>query len=350
MSNGTFTYAEIMAQPASWQEALTVFAAQKDQVMAAWRDLNPAQVIFTGCGSTHYLSMTAAALMQAQTGVVCRAVPASEFSFFPSSVLANPESTLLVAISRSGTTTETVAAMHKFRALGGAGIWGITCYPDTPVAQEVDVALLIPSAQEDSIAQTRSFASMLVMVQAMAGHLGGQDTSILNVLPKVGQALLDQVEGAMAALAGNLDLARLFFLGSGPQFGMANEAMLKMKEMSLTGSEAYHFYEFRHGPKAMVDGTTLVAGLLSKVAYAQEQAVLQEMAGLGATILSLGPRAKDDSADATITLPAGLPDWAMPVLYLPALQLLAYHRSMAKGLDPDEPRNLDAVVFLPSVL
>jgi glucosamine--fructose-6-phosphate aminotransferase (isomerizing) len=339
-----------LAQPASWQEALEVFAGQKEQALGAWRDLRPVQVLFTGCGSTHYLSMTAAALVQAQTGVVCRAVPASEFSFFTSSVLANPGRTLLVAISRSGTTSETLAAMHKFRSVGGEAVWGITCYPDTPVAEYVDLAFVIPSAQEESIAQTKSFASMLVAVQALAGYLGGQDVGVLDILPKVGQALLGQVEASMAALAGRLDLDRLFFLGSGPQFGMASEAMLKMKEMSLTGSEAYHFYEFRHGPKAMVDDKTLVVGLLSKAAYNQEQAVLQEMADLGATILSIGPRTKGDSVPATITLPAELPDWAMPVLYLPALQLLAYHRSMAKGLDPDAPRNLDAVVFLESVV
>ncbi len=230
--------------------------------------------------------------MQAQTGVVCRAVPASEFAFFAPAVVADAEHTLLVAISRSGTTSETVAAIRKFRALGGAGVWGITCYPETPVAQDVDLVFTIPGAQEESIAQTRSFASMLVVVQALAGYLGGQDASMLEVLPKVAQSILAQAEAGMASLAGNLELTRFFFLGSGPQFGMASEAMLKMKEMSLTGSEAYHFYEFRHGPKAMVDDTTLVVGLLSKAAYAQEQAVLQEMADLGGTILSLGPRAE----------------------------------------------------------
>jgi len=349
MANGTFTYAEITAQTASWQEALTVFAAQKDQALAAWHSLNPAQVIFTGCGSTYYLSQTAAALLQAQTGVPCRGVPASELCLFTPSVLANPSRTLLVVISRSGTTSETLAAMQTFRAAGGAGVWGITCYPDTPVAQEVDFALVVPSAQEQSIAQTRSFASMLVLVQALAGHLGGQELAVLDFLPKIGQTLLGQVEPGMAAIAANLDLSRLFFLGSGPQFGMAAEAMLKMKEMSLTGSEVYHFLEFRHGPKAMVDDTTLVVGLLSQAAQAQEQAVLDEMAALGATILSIGPRTKDAVADLSLTLPAALPAWAMPVLYLPALQLLAYHRSMAKGLDPDAPRNLDAVVFLPFV-
>ena len=190
---------------------------------------------------------------------------------------------------------------------------------------------------------------MLVVVQALAGYLGGQELFMLEVLPKVAQSILAQAEAGMASLAGNLELTRFFFLGSGPQFGMASEAMLKMKEMSLTGSEAYHFYEFRHGPKAMVDNTALVVGLLSKAAYAQEQAMLQEMADLGGTILSLGPRPRGDGAVATIPLPAELPDRAMPVVYLPALQLLAYHRSMAKGLDPDAPRNLDAVVFLPSV-
>jgi glutamine---fructose-6-phosphate transaminase (isomerizing) len=346
MTDGTFTYAEITSQPAAWQEAVDVIMAQKDRAAELWQTLSPAQVVFTGCGSTHYLAMTAAALLQSLTKTPARAVPASEISLFPAAALADPARTLLVAISRSGTTSETIAAIRNFRALGGAAVWSIGCYPDTPVIDEADFALLIPSAQEESIAQTRSFASMLLVVEGLAAHLGGQDLAVLSLLPKVGQNILTQAEPLMRELAARLDLERFFFLGSGPQFGIASEAMLKMKEMSLTASEAYHFMEFRHGPKSMVDEHTVVVGLLSQSAREQEQAVLEEMSGLGGVVLSIGPRVKQEDAAMGLTLPAQFPSWVMPLLYLPALQLLAYHRARAKGLDPDQPRNLDAVVVL----
>ena len=93
------------------------------------------------------------------------------------------------------------------------------------------------------------------------------------------------------------------------------EAMLKMKEMSITNSEAYHFMEFRHGPKALADSSALVAGLFSQTAFAQEKPVLAEMAGMGAQPLALSPLALPGIDARCVELPANLPAWAMPVLY-----------------------------------
>ena len=144
-----------------------------------------------------------------------------------------------------------------------------------------------------------------------------------------------------------MSLQRFFFLGSGPNYGLACETMLKMKEMSLSYSEAYHFMEFRHGPKSMVDRSSLVVGLVSEEAREQEIAVLKEMQELGATILALADYEFGlEEFDHIVAFKSGTSDWARGVLYLPLLQLLAYHRAMAKGLDPDHPAHLDAVVKL----
>jgi glucosamine--fructose-6-phosphate aminotransferase (isomerizing) len=117
--------------------------------------------------------------------------------------------------------------------------------------------------------------------------------------------------------------------------------------MSLTNSEAYHFLEFRHGPKSMVDSSTLVVGLLSDTARRAETQVLREMKELGATLLVLAESAEGLGwADAVVPFGSGLPEGARLPLYLPVLQLLAYHRAVSKALDPDAPRNLDAVVKL----
>jgi glucosamine--fructose-6-phosphate aminotransferase (isomerizing) len=123
--------------------------------------------------------------------------------------------------------------------------------------------------------------------------------------------------------------------------------MLKLKEMSLTSSEAFHFLEFRHGPKSMVDERTLVVGLLSDAARELEMAVLREMQELGARVLILADSGDNLGwADQVVAFEAGLPELACLPLYLPVLQLFAYYRSIRKGLNPDAPRHLDAVVQL----
>ena len=168
-------------------------------------------------------------------------------------------------------------------------------------------------------------------------------------LPAKGSRLIAAYHDLAARLGAAPAIQRFFFLGSGPLYGLACEAMLKMKEMSLSYSEAYHVLEFRHGPKSMVDATSLVVGLLSENAFVEECAVLADMRRLGARTLAIVPDDKADSAiaDSLVTLPDDRSSISPSlVFYLPILQLLAYYRSRSKGLDPDGPRNLTAVVTL----
>lgn len=149
-----------------------------------------------------------------------------------------------------------------------------------------------------------------------------------------------RVEAQAKAIGENLALDRFYFLGSGIRYGLACEVNLKMKEMTLTHSEPFHFLEFRHGPMSMVNESAAVIGLRSDANAAHEQKVLDEMRAKGGTLLSLA------EADANITFESGVPEAVRAVLYLPTLQLMAYHRSIAKGLNPDRPNNLTAVVKL----
>ena len=345
-TGGQHTLAEISSQPEAWADALQAFSAREADLKRAWTALDPGQVVFVGCGSTYYLSLSAAWLFQGLTGVPARAYPSSEIVLFQSQVLTRPQHTLLVTISRSGTTTETLLAVDRFRRLGGRAVWSITCYPDSPLAKAASLVLPAEGGQEQSVAQTRSFASMLVLAQAMAAALGGQEISPLKNLPDLGAKLLEETEPIAQELGSDPGVDSFCFLGSGPQYGIANEAMLKMKEMSLSSSEAFHFFEFRHGPKSMVNGRALVVGLLSQPVHTHEEQVLDEMAALGAQTLALAPLTETDGGRGRIQLPCYLPPWATPVLYLPPLQMLAYYRAVGKGLDPDRPRNLDQVVFL----
>jgi len=335
------TYHEIVTQPHAWRAALEVPRDRAPDLSALWSRSTPQRVLFTGCGSTHYLSLAAAATFQTLTGVPARGAPAGELVIYPAATYA-PGRTLMIAVSRSGETSETLEAVRAFQREERGQVIVVTNYPDSSLAQLGTVTLAVPAGQERSIAQTRSFASMYVATTALAALLAGR-TDLLGAmdgLPEVGERLIAGDEDLARTTGADLALDRFYFLGSGPRYGLACEANLKMKEMTLTHSEPFHFLEFRHGPKAMVGSTALVIGLLSDQARAHEAVVLEEMRGLGARTLSLG------EADADVTFASGLPAAIRNVLYLPVLQLMAYHRARAKGLDPDKPTHLDAVVKL----
>jgi glucosamine--fructose-6-phosphate aminotransferase (isomerizing) len=346
-TRGQHTFNEIMSQPEVWAEVIQSFYSTQKSILETWNELRPANVLFIGCGSTFYLSQAAAGLFQSLTGVPAKACPSSELLLFPSMTLAEPGQTLLVAISRSGTTTETVEAVNRFRNMGGLAVWAISCYRESGLAQSSDLTLIAESAHEQSVAQTRSFSSMLLLAKALAATVAGEDVAVLNRLPDTLRQIMEQSESLAQQLGSRVNLERIFFLGSGLQYGIANEAMLKMKEMSLTNSEAFHFLEFRHGPMSMADELALVVGLVSDEARAHEDRVLSQMKGLGAWTLALNAGSQSGSHD-IVRFGQGLPPWAMPALYLLPLQLMAYHRSISKGLDPDNPSNLEAVVSLDS--
>ena len=330
------TYREIKSQTEAWAQALELAKAVSLPDAAQYE-----QVIFTGCGSTYYLSLAAAALYQELTGRVARAVPASELLLNPQIVVQDNISQLLVAISRSGTTTETVRAVEKFKAGKHGNVVAISNYNEA-LSHLADVKIVIDKGQEESMAQTRSFASMFVAVSVFCARMAGQDDLLepMNKLPQAGDWLIDKYESFAKELGENLDFDRFYFLGSGIRYGLACEANLKMKEMTLTNSEPFHFLEFRHGPMSMVNGNTVVVGMLSDANRFHEARVLAEMKMLGAAVAVLG------ESDADVELESQVPESVRGVLYLPVLQLMAFHRAVAKGLNPDRPNNLTAVVKL----
>lgn len=330
-----YTYDEIKSQPQAWAEALDLSSCAPLPRAADYE-----QVIFTGCGSTYYLSLAAAALYQELTGRPARGVAGSELWLNPRTVLAGGR-TLLIAVSRSGTTTETLQAVSAFRASHPGEVVAIGNYGEA-LARLADISIVIERGQEESVAQTRSFASMYVAAVALCARMAGQDQllSAMQALPAAGERLMSRYEAPARELGENLGLDRFYFLGSGIRYGLACELNLKMKEMTLTHSEPFAFLEFRHGPISMVNQNALVIGLLSDANGGLEANVLGDAQALGGQTLSLG------ESGATVNLASDLPESVRGVLYLPVLQLAAFYRSLAKGLNPDRPNNLTAVVKL----
>ncbi len=342
---GKYTYQEIMSQGKVWAETLAGFDVQTGG-LNRWLSQKHEEILFTGCGSTYYLAIAAASIWQAVTGERARAVPASELWLFPRTVLS-AKPALLAAISRSAETTETLRATDVYHRQSGLEYLSISCYADRALSLKTAYRLIAETAMEDSIAQTRAFTSLLLLCQGAAGYAAKRPEyrANLDLLPGLIDRLIQQYEPLARQLGEDRNLERFVFLGTGANFGLACEAMLKMKEMSLSPSEAFHTLEFRHGPKSVVNPGTLIVGLISDDAADQEIRVLSEMQQLGATTLAVietGREAGD--ANYVIELRSGLPDINRGPLPLPILQLMAYYRSMLKGLNPDQPENLDAVV------
>ena len=339
MERGQFTYQEILSQPNSWASALEVLKIRRSEIESIGRNKYN-QIIFTGCGSTYYLSLAAAALTQELTGITARGLPASELWLYPQACYSLNGRVLLVAVSRSGETTETLRACQAFKEGQYGELLTLSCYPNMPLAKMGDFNLVLPSGQEQSVAQTRAFTTLYLACAALASFWSGLGVEVFAGLPEAGVKLLEAANSSAKSLGEDNSLDRFYFLGSGPRYGLACEISLKMKEMSLSHSEPFHVPEFRHGPISMVTPGSLVVGLLSDANRAVETAVLEDVRALGGRTLAMGEKSAD------LDFSSGLQEAFRNVLYLPVGQFLAFGRSLAKGLNPDCPNNLDSVVKL----
>lgn len=344
---GSYTREEIFSQSAAWKAALQILQDTATELQGLVGS-GYTQVIFTGCGSTYYLSLAGAALLQGLTGLPSRGLPASEVWLNPDLYLRKGERALLVAVSRSGETTETLRACATFRLGRYGDILTFSCYPERALASAGKVNVVLPSGQEESVAQTRAFSTLYLGTLYLAA-LQAQRQDILQALPDLADAcsqMLGTYANVVEKVGSDLDLERFYFLGSAYRYGLACELSLKMKEMTLSHSEPFHFMEFRHGPMSMITPQTLVTGLLSRMNRENEVAVLADMRKLGAQVLVVGSELGDVTAAYKIEIPAASDELALLPLYLPLMQLMAFHRSLAKGLNPDLPNNLSPVVFL----
>jgi len=342
VERGSYTRAEIFSQPEAWSKTLTYLNGLSGQIKALLDEGQFQSVLFTGCGSTYYLALAGAAICQQVTKIPARGLPASEIWLYPDTAYLTSQRTLLVAISRSGETTETLRAVEAFKARGQGKVITLSCYPTMPLATAGHLNLVLEAGQEDSVAQTRAFSVLYLGTVFIAALWAGQSGLIgeMAKLPDAGTHLLRNYADIAQRFGSDLSLERFYLLGSGPRYGLAAEVSLKLKEMSLSHSEPFHFLEYRHGPMSMVTDKTLLYGLMSEANHDAEKLVLTEMKARGAQVLSLG------DTDGDVIFKSGVPEAVRNVLYLPVGQLMAFERSLAKGLNPDRPNNLETVVRL----
>jgi glutamine---fructose-6-phosphate transaminase (isomerizing) len=339
---GKHTREEILSQPQVWDSALRILDKEAGRTGDFLQRGHYDSILFTGCGSTYYLSIAAAGAWRELTGLDARALPASEIWLNPSATRPSHGRTLLIAVSRSGETTETLQACQSFRNKGQGDLLTISCYPGAPLTSMGNLNLLFPDSREESFAQTRSFSTMYIACLAAATIQAGKadDLAHMAALPERCEHLLSQYNELAFELGQDLHFERFYYLGSGLRYGLASELSLKMKEMSLSHSEPFHIMEFRHGPMTMANEQALIIGFLSDSNRASEQAVMNEMSDFGSETLSMGNRG------ARVSFDTGLPEVLYSPLYLPAGQLLAYFHAVSRGLNPDAGDKLKAVIHL----
>lgn len=351
MTNGPVTLSEVLSQPSWWRATLHLVehTEQPDAVRKIFN--SSAEWIFIGCGSSYYLAQAAAATFVEVGRVRARAIPASEVLLYPEPAFSKAQNIVPVLISRSGKTSEVLKVGAYFERSLGIATYAVTC--DGNELKDLSTWLMHLPVKERSTVMTASFTSMLIGLQHMAAVLAGNDAFVsgLRELPRAAEKLLTSNASRIEQFVQTHSFKEYVFLGQGPYFGIASESMLKVMESSSSNAHCFHTLEFRHGPKSIVTSETLVACLISEQGYPSELEVLEEMKQLGATTMVVVNAADErvrNAADLLIETELTVPEYARLAPALLWGQLLGVHTGIAKGLNPDEPRNLSRVVIIGS--
>lgn len=348
---GEHTLQEILSQPKVWSETETQL--RESRLLEKYAELfSPRSPwLFVGCGSSYYLSRLIAALWTKHFYIPATGVPASELLFAPEETLRRLGTEQVVLMSRSGETTEVLRAAEVLQKHKTVQTLGVTCNPQSLLETLCTHTFKLSWADEKSMVMTRSFTAILLAFQRLALQFVGdtQFTAGLDRLPRRGQAWLDTHARRIRDFAARKKFKDYVFLGQGAHYWLAQEAGLKITEMSSSYAQVYHSMEFRHGPRSIAGPDTLITFFVSDAAAAEEELLVKELKQLGAGICVIVNRATSElkkQCDLLIELALDGPEFARyPVTAIPA-HLLGIGVGLRKGLNPDAPRNLTRAVVL----
>ncbi len=308
------------------------------------------RAIFVACGTSWHAALVGKFWLEGLAKIPCEVDLASEFRYRQPVI---DSSVLMIAISQSGETADTLAAIDEAKR-GEARVLSICNVIDSSIARKSNDVLYTHAGPEIGVASTKAFTTQLAALAMIALHVGQEKGQISKEqLRKSLHALIQlpkKVEEALATDSKTQDIANRYFqsrdflfLGRGSSFPIALEGALKLKEISYIHAEGYAGGEIKHGPIALIDEEMPVVALATGGrTYPKMMSNIEEVRARGGQVIALvqkGDTAIEKLATEVIELPE-LDDFTRPIVEVVPLQLLAYHIADRRGTDVDQPRNL----------
>jgi tagatose-6-phosphate ketose/aldose isomerase len=357
LRGGMWTAREIAQQPQMWQRVEKLLAAERtalQRFLAPIVDDPAARIVLTGAGTSAFVGQCLQPDLSARLRCRVDAVPTTDIVSAPHLWLKSTAPTLLVSFARSGNSPESAATLALAeQMLGNVRHLVVTCNKDGELAvrarkmRNAHLVLLPEATNDRGFAMTSSFTCMLL---AAALTFGAIQSATVARLARSAEVLLQQMPTCAQQLVAS-GFKRVIYLGSNELLGLAREAALKLLELTdgRIATLAESTLGFRHGPKSMVDGTTLVVVMLSNAAYtrAYDVDLLEELRrdGRAGGILALSGRA-DGRLPGEHLLFAGMDgasDIELSLLHVIVAQCYAFAESLARGLRPDVPNTAGVV-------
>ena len=350
-----FMIKEIHEQPKAVRDTMNAYLKDGriclDTVGISDDDLRGiSQIVIVACGSAYHVGVAAQYIFEDMCRIPVRVELASEFRY-RNPIL--PEGALVVIISQSGETADSLAALREAKKLGVKTL-GIVNVVGSSIAREADFVLYTMAGPEIAVATTKAYSSQLIAADILAiktalamGRITEEESRSyieeMESIPNKISRVLEDKERIQWFASKYANAKDIFFIGRGIDYAICLEGSLKLKEISYIHSEAYAAGELKHGTISLIEDGTLVVGVLTQSRlYEKTLSNMVECKSRGAYLMGLtsyGNYSIEDNVNFTVYIPKSSEYFVNSLAIIP-LQLLSYYVSVAKGLDVDKPRNL----------
>lgn len=343
------TYEEIKSQYDALKKTVTYMKGKQTELTSFFEHLQTKSFVFIGSGSSYYLSQSAEMIVKTEMGLPASSMAAGD-------VMVNYESyrklfsgSIVVAISRSGNTTEIINTINTIKKDLNVSVLGITCVEDSDLNKIADLTLNIPWAFDKSVCQTRTITNLYAAIALIVSTLS-KNTNISSNIEKVvanGDEFLSDYEDAFKTI-GYEDWDKVVVLADGEITGIAVEASLAFNEIAKVSSNCYHLLDSRHGPAVLFDKNTLVIAAISNGNLDYQLSLIQDLVSKGCKVITFKDNSIHDinSVRLNVTYGVKLDDISAGIPFVNISQLISYYKSQQKGLNADEPEGLDAWIKL----
>lgn len=334
-----FMHKEIFEAPAVIANVLHEQKAVREAVRGSVPAGAGVQIV--ACGTAAHAGHLGKYLLEAYAGIPTAVDIGSEFRYRGTPLVPD---TLAIAISQSGETADTLAALREAKRQGARTL-GIVNVVGSTIAREADSVIYPHAGPEISVASTKAFISQVATLALMTGDPAVAE-SLTQVPSLIAKILSDQEPAIKAIAERHANAEHMFFLGRGANFPIALEGALKLKEIAYLHAEACPAGEFKHGPIAMIDARTPSFFVVPRDAwYEKTKSNLEEVKARGGPLIILTTRGAAEEelrawTEDVIAIPGDCHEALLPILAAVPTYLFAYHLAVARGCDVDKPRNL----------
>lgn len=348
----SLTYRETKQQYAALRQTYEYMLGERERIVAFVKGAVPSSLTFVGCGSSYCLCESAAFSVRLRAGMPAQAFAGGDMLLNGERYRSALTGTLLVAPSRSGSTTEVVEAVRLLRSAEHVPLLAVSCAEGSPLSAEADLTLELPWAFDASVCQTRTVINLYAANQLIAAFIGGDEALIASIGAAIldGEAYMARVEAGIRTAAGS-EWNQAIVLADGELKGLAAEGAIALTEIASVQAQSYHLLDVRHGPMVVVGpGTLVIAAVSGDGGGAQHRHnLLRDLKRRGATVIVYADTAAPEIeaiADYAAFSGRVLDTAAQGIPFLFLSQIAALCRAERQGIDPDQPDGLVAWVEL----